>query len=118
MNNSSAFDYIRNLYRTGGMTVRLIFVNTLFYILINVIQVYGRLMGDADVSLGSLLINVFALKADFYSFVYSPWGLFTSIFSHFSFWHFAFNMVFLYFAGKMFEQLFDQKRLLYTYLLV
>jgi len=117
MNNLSAFDYLKNLYRTGGMTVRLIFVNTLFFIFINIFQVYARLMGEESLFFNKLLVDLFALKTDFFEFLYSPWGLLTNIFSHFSFWHFAFNMVFLYFSGKMFEQLFDQKRLLYTYLL-
>ncbi|MDG1840934.1 MAG: rhomboid family intramembrane serine protease [Crocinitomicaceae bacterium] len=117
MNNLSAFDYLKNLYRTGGMTVRLIFVNSLFFIFINIFQVYARLMGEESLFFNKLLVNVFALKTDFFAFIYSPWGILTNIFSHFSFWHFAFNMVFLYFSGKMFEQLFDQKRLLYTYLL-
>jgi hypothetical protein len=43
--------------------------------------------------------------------------LFTSIFSHYSFIHLLFNMVFLYFGGKLFLTLFSQKRLFYTYLL-
>jgi membrane associated rhomboid family serine protease len=60
---------------------------------------------------------LFALPTDLSSFIRSPWTLFTSIFSHFSFLHFLMNMLFLYFTGKLFETFFDRKRLVATYLI-
>jgi membrane associated rhomboid family serine protease len=44
-----------------------------------------------------------------------PWTLFTSIIAHFSLGHLFFNMLFLFFAGSMFEQVFGGKKLLLTY---
>ncbi|OFZ54621.1 MAG: hypothetical protein A3D92_06400, partial [Bacteroidetes bacterium RIFCSPHIGHO2_02_FULL_44_7] len=57
------------------------------------------------------------LYTNLWAFATHPWGLFSHMFVHFDALHVLFNMIFLYFAGKMFEQFFDQKRLLYTYLL-
>jgi membrane associated rhomboid family serine protease len=110
------FDSIKNTYRFGGMTIRLIFINTTLFLLIQILSVIIRLM-MADNSLLSVFLNsVFTLNTDLQAFIFMPWGLVTSIFAHFSLWHFLLNMLFLYFSGRMFEQLFDAKRLWYTYL--
>jgi membrane associated rhomboid family serine protease len=63
------------------------------------------------------LHELFALHPDIVGFLSRPWGLFTSIFAHFSFWHLAMNMLFLYFSGNIFEQLFNRQRMFYTYVL-
>lgn len=60
---------------------------------------------------------VFGLHTNFKEFITHPWTLFTSMFTHYSLLHLLFNMIFLYFAGQLFEQLFNRKRLLYTYIL-
>ena len=110
------FDSLKNTYRFGGMTIRLIFINAVIFLLIQVLSVIIRLM-MADNSMLSVFLNaVFTLNTDLRYFIFMPWGLITSIFAHFSLWHFVLNMLFLYFSGRMFEQLFDAKRLWYTYL--
>lgn len=110
------FDSLKNTYRFGGMTIRLIFINASIFLLIQILSVIIRLM-MADNSMLSVFLNsVFTLNTDIQTFIFMPWGLVTSIFAHFSLWHFVLNMLFLYFSGRMFEQLFDAKRLWYTYL--
>lgn len=110
------FESLKNSYRYGGMTIRLLFINAAIFLLIQILSVIIRLM-MADNSILSVFLNaVFTLNTDLKYFIFMPWGLVTSIFAHFSLWHFVLNMLFLYFSGKMFEQLFDAKRLWYTYL--
>ncbi|MEY3438879.1 MAG: hypothetical protein RL265_1464 [Bacteroidota bacterium] len=111
-------DDLKHQYRFGGMTMRLLFINSGIFILIQLFHVFGRLIGgDATKNIAQVAESIFALNTDIPLFLQHPWGLFTSIFAHFTFWHFLMNMLFLYFSGKMFESLFDQKRLLYTYLI-
>lgn len=111
-------DDLKHQYKHGGMTIRLIFVNVVIFLLIAIGGVIARLSGGTSgVSIAGFLGDVFVLQTDFDAFIRHPWGLFTSMFAHFGFLHLLLNMVFLYFSGRMFEQLFDQKRLLYTYLL-
>jgi len=112
------FDELKHQYKYGGMTIRLILINLAVFLIISIIEVFARLLGPTvGVHLASFLSNFFALNTNLWEFVTHPWGLFTSIFSHFGFMHLLWNMVFLYFTGRMFEQFFDQKRMLYTYLL-
>jgi membrane associated rhomboid family serine protease len=111
-------DDLKHQYQYGGMTIRLIFINSIIFLVLQVLQVFGRLIGGTfDSFVGSILPNIFSLNTDLGEFIFHPWGIITSIFAHFTVWHFLMNMLFLYFAGKMFEQLFDQKRLLYTYII-
>jgi membrane associated rhomboid family serine protease len=56
------------------------------------------------------------METTFSSFLLHPWGIFTSIFAHFTLFHFISNMLFLYFAGKLFESIFERKYLFFTYL--
>lgn len=111
-------DDIKYQFKYGSMTVRLIFINIIVFLAIRIIDVFVELSSSAGSNFMHDIANpIFGLQTDFYEFITHPWGLFTSIFTHYDFLHLAFNMIFLYFTGKIFEQLFDQRRLLYTYLL-
>ena len=116
MNNTSFIDSLRNFIRYGGMTVKIIAFNAIVFLLIQIIDVYARLM-QKEGAFSEFIEYVFTLNTDLSIFITQPWALITSIVAHFTFMHFAFNMIFMYFSGKMFEQIFDQKRLLYTYIL-
>jgi membrane associated rhomboid family serine protease len=101
------------------MHVKLLFVNAIVFIFIGFLHVFTRLLGNVEIeqSTSILLHDIFALQADFLGLITKPWGLITSIFSHFEFMHFLFNMLFLFFAGQLYEQLFGGKKLLNIYIL-
>ena len=56
------------------------------------------------------------LNSSLPAFIRAPWGIVTSIFTHEQFGHLLFNMLFLYFSGRFFEQYFTRKKLWLTYL--
>lgn len=69
------FDSIKNTYRFGGMTIRLIFINATLFLLIQILSVIIRLM-MADNSLLSVFLNsVFTLNTDLQAFIFMPWVL-------------------------------------------
>ncbi len=109
MANNSFLDQLKNQYKNGGMHIRLVAWNLAVFLLISLLM---AILGDNHPLLG----DVFTMPSNFYGFATHPWSVFTSIFSHFGFMHFLFNMIFLYFAGQMFLQFFSAKRLLYTYI--
>jgi membrane associated rhomboid family serine protease len=111
-------DNLKDQFQYGGATTRLIILNLGVFLVIGVLEVFARLSGPlSEITMQMALHEVFALHPDLLGFLSRPWGLFTSIFAHFSFWHLAMNMLFLYFSGQLFEQLFDRQRLFYTYIL-
>ncbi len=70
--------------------------------------------------LGLLLKSVmhwFKLPSDFGDAILQPWSIITYAFLHFDVWHLLFNMLWLYFLGQMFLNLFSPKMALNVYFL-
>ncbi|WP_339633151.1 rhomboid family intramembrane serine protease [Bizionia echini] len=61
--------------------------------------------------------NWFELPSVFGNFITQPWSVITYAFIHYDFWHFFFNMIWLYFIGGMFTNLFSKKMGLNVYFL-
>jgi membrane associated rhomboid family serine protease len=116
MAQNSFFREIKKSYLSGGMHVRLVFINAVVFVCIGLLELLSRLFGDGSM-VHFVLTSIFSLRTDVLGFVTHPWGILTSMFAHFGLWHFLMNMMFLYFAGQMFLQFFSGKRLLTTYLL-
>ena len=104
---------LKHQFRNGTMTNRLIIANVAVFLLIIVVQAIGK-MSQSD--LHPIINIIFSLEASLNGLITMPWGVFTSIFTHFDLYHILFNMIFLYFAGNMFERSFSAKKLLLVYI--
>ncbi len=118
MQQRSLQDEIKYQWKYGGVLIQLIGINLVTFLVIGILLVLGRLFsGNVEGFMSSIVYNVFTLHGNFQGVLIRPWGLITSIFAHFELFHFLFNMVFLYFVGKLFLTYFSASRLLYTYIL-
>lgn len=114
MNNNRNFIVeLKHELLRGKMTHRLIIINVIVFIFIQLWMALTRLKGYED----ETIYTIFALDTRPDLLIQHPWGIITSIFSHFGFLHLIFNMLFLYFSGKIYESIFSGKQLLITYLL-
>jgi membrane associated rhomboid family serine protease len=113
-NNRNIFQELKQTFLQGKMTNRLIIVNVAVFILIQIYLAIFRLGGLVSEDLPNTL---FTLDTNLTGFLHKPWGLITSIFAHFDLFHLFSNMLFLYFSGKFFEQIWSRKQLLITYIL-
>jgi membrane associated rhomboid family serine protease len=95
----------------GTMTNKLIIYNVFVFALILLLNILNLTINQI-----SLTEYFFTLDTNLVGFIIKPWGIITSIFSHFEIWHLIFNMLFLYFSGQLFEQIFDKRRLWQTYI--
>ena len=93
------------------MTNKLIIYNVFVFAIILLLNILNLSLNQI-----SLTEYFFTLDTNLVGFIIKPWGIITSIFSHFEIWHLIFNMLFLYFSGQLFEQIFDKKRLCQTYI--
>ncbi len=59
----------------------------------------------------------FELPSNFSDFIVKPWSIITYAFLHGDLWHILFNMLWLYFIGRMFLNLFSSKMALNIYFL-
>lgn len=118
MKEQTFLDVIRNQIKFGGATVKLITYNVVVFIFLGITMSIIRLTqgGFVATDLNDLIHSFFTLDTNVKSFFLLPITLITSIFSHFGLFHILTNMLMLYFSGKLFEQLFDSKRLIYTYI--
>lgn len=66
---------------------------------------------------GSSISDWFQLPKDFKEFITQPWSLLTYSFFHAGFGHIFWNMIMLYFAGRIFLNLFDNQRFINVYFL-
>ena len=67
--------------------------------------------------LGGSVVEWFQLPQDFIEFLGQPWSLITYSFFHAGIGHIFWNMIMLYFAGRIFLNLFDSQRFLNVYFL-
>ena len=113
-NNRNLFQELKQTFLQGKMTHRLIIINVAVFVLIQIYLAIFRLGGLVNEDLPHIL---FTLDTNLTGFLHKPWGLITSIFAHFDLFHLFSNMLFLFFAGKFFEQIWSGKQLLTCYIL-
>ena len=125
----SLTEQLKYQYRTGGVHIKLIFINVLIFLIFSVIWIFCDLMTVPGSSPDSFwyvsrewLHNQFAFYSQPLSFVKHFWGIFTYMFLHApnpadGFWHLLFNMMFLYFSGRIFEDILGSKKLLSIYVI-
>jgi membrane associated rhomboid family serine protease len=61
-------------------------------------------------------MQLLGVPADWLAVLYSPWTLFTYMFTHFSFWHLLFNMLWLYWFGTFFLNYFSARQFTAVYI--
>lgn len=114
--------YIRRIIAQSGMTGKLIAVNTAVFLVFLIITLIDTLFisgGNVDgvVPIAVQIKTYFVAPGDPSQLLYQPWSIITQMFTHADFGHFIFNMLVLFFAGRIFVQFFGERRLLSTYII-
>ena len=84
--------------RDNGL-IKIILINIIVFVSINFIQVILTISGLS--SFFTLFINKLMLPASLGTFILQPWSIITYFFLHMSFMHILWNMLFLYWFGKI-----------------
>lgn len=116
MQGRNFIEELKHQLRAGTMTNRLIIVNVCVFLGILLLKKSLLLFNIDPLMSDSWIHHLLDLNSAFPAFIRAPWGLVTSIFTHEQFGHLLFNMLFLYFSGRFFEQYFSRKKLWLTYL--
>lgn len=106
-------DGIKYFFLQKSVMSRLMFVNIAIWIICLFISVFTWLFNISDIS---FVTKLFAVPSDISLLAQKPWTIFTYMFLQEQFWHLFFNMLMLYYGGKIFLQYFTQKQLLITYI--
>jgi membrane associated rhomboid family serine protease len=108
-------DDIKNTFRKGTNLTRLIYINAAVFLIISSAAIVGFLLKNPAVA--SKTLNLFAIPASLNALLVKPWTLITYMFTHKDIWHILFNMLWLYWFGRIFLEYLDQRKLVAVYLL-
>jgi membrane associated rhomboid family serine protease len=109
------WDDIKKTFREGSNLTKLIYINIAVFILITIVAVIGFLLNNPLISEKALAI--FAVPSSLKALLLRPWTIITYMFLHKDIWHILFNMLWLYWFGRIFLEYLDQRKLVAVYLL-
>lgn len=103
--------------RPNHAHVQLIIINVAVFLVLGVLFVFSRVLG-LD-SIFSLLHDQFSIPPKFFDFVLRPWTIITYAFMHdlYSIFHILFNMLALYWFGRLFVEYLGGDKLVALYVL-
>lgn len=106
-------DTLKQKYKTGNVITRLLFINTLVYLVLKVIVVIFTLFNIHTVD----PVTFLGVPSHVPILLSRIWTIFTYMFVHEGFLHLLFNMLWLYWFGQIFLQYFSGRTLGSLYLL-
>ena len=108
---NSVIDDIKSTFRSGNMVSQLIIVNIAVFIILNLVRVF-----DFNGTIFTLFQDNLALTSDIGKFIYRPWVIITHMFTHVGFWHILWNMLLLFWFGRIVGDLIGDKKILPLYI--
>jgi membrane associated rhomboid family serine protease len=115
---NSIWEDVKREFRTGNMVTRLIIINLAVFVGINLIRVFLYLGNAGQVpAFYSDLVHFFCISSDWKFLLTHPWGIITNMFLHEGFWHILWNMLFLYWFGRIVGDFIGNQRVLPLYIM-
>lgn len=109
-------DDLKHAVKFGNVLTRLIILNVTVFILINLAGVFISL-GGSNIRFTETVNGYFAMYSGIGSFLSHPWGIITYQFIHGGILHLLFNMLWLYWMGRIFIEFLGSRKLLSVYLI-
>lgn len=103
------------IFHKGSSLTRLIYLNVAVFIVISVVSIIAFLLDNPAISVKA--IDLLSVPASPRTLLAKPWTIITYMFTHKDIWHILFNMLWLYWFGRIFLEYLDQRKLVAVYLL-
>ena len=103
------------IFATGSKVNLLIAINVAVFLIFGVLSVVEYLFTKQN-AINNFVINYLAVPTYLPKLLYRFWTPFTYMFLHAGFFHILFNMLWLYWMGRIFEDLLNSKKLLFVYI--
>ncbi len=120
---NSMWQDVKSEFRMGNMITRLIIINVIVFIIVNLVRLGITLTSGfekpvpGEETTFDKFISWIALSNNWLDDLIHPWVFITSMFLHVGFIHILFNMLFLYWFGKIVGDLIGDRKILPLYLL-
>ncbi len=113
---NTIFDEFKNAFRrTDNGLIQLILINLIVFLFVNAVAIIGIFSNSP--AFEQFNVWGFYLPARFGEFLSRPWTLVTYFFTHERIFHILFNMLFLYWFGKLISEYLGNRRLINLYIL-
>ena len=109
------WDEIKKTFREGSYLTRLIYINIAVFFLLTVAAIIGFLLNNPVIP--DYTLNLVSVPSSLKVLLIRPWTVFTYMFVHKDIWHILFNMLWLYWFGRIFLEYLDQRKLVAVYIL-
>lgn len=106
-------DDIKRRFKQGDLLVKLIFINILIFLVLNIFNVVCKLFGMDGID----LLGYVEVPSMPNELLQKPWTLFSYMFVHVEIWHILFNMLVFYWFGRLFLAYFNERQLVGLYVL-
>lgn len=106
-------DKLKYRYKTGDVMVKFIFINVIVFLIIKAVSVVFTLFNIYSLD----LITFLGVPSVSTQLLHRFWTPFSYMFVHEQFWHLLFNMLWLYWFGRIFLQYFSARTLGSLYVL-
>lgn len=107
----SILEDIKQLFKNGNYVGQTVLINAVVFLLLNLILAFSPDSWDYEI------LRWAGLSADIPESLMRFWGYFSYMFVHQRFFHFLFNVLWLYWIGRILADIYGQKRYLEVYLL-
>lgn len=114
MTGTGIIDEIKSTFKEGNMLTRLIYINLGVFLVVKIFDALLFLFGFGELN---FIVEWFAVPADVTQLIFKPWTVFSYMFLHQGFLHILFNLLWLFWLGKIFLEYLTGKQLLNVYLL-
>ena len=114
----SIWNDVKREFNQGNMVTRIIIVNVAIFVAVNVFKLVLFVSNGGQMpEIYNTVIHFFCMSSDWKFFLTHPWGIITSMFLHEGFWHILWNMLFMYWFGRIVGDFIGNQRILPIYLL-
>jgi membrane associated rhomboid family serine protease len=114
--NGGLFDDFKNAWsKPNNAVVQLILINLIIFVSARVLKVFFDISGEEDTFF--FFFRKLQLPAEVGTLLSQPWTLVTYFFTHYDFFHILFNMLFLYWFGRIIQEFLNSKRVISLYVL-
>jgi membrane associated rhomboid family serine protease len=109
---------IKQQYAYGNMVTRIIIVNVAIFVVINLLRVFLFIAGQGSVpGFYKEIIRYLSISADWFWTLTHPWVLITATFLHEGFFHILWNMLLLFWFGRIVGDFIGNRRVLPIYIM-
>jgi membrane associated rhomboid family serine protease len=96
----SILEEVKSFFKDGSSLNRIIFINVVFFILLKLFKTTVFLI-HGSTGLEEVVVKFLAVPADLGTLGAHPWTVLTYMFVHADFFHILFNMIWLYWMGRI-----------------